>query len=289
MDQNPANVGELREEFKTKKKELSRLRSKLNQAYRDKSDIYRQMRSGNDQIKSFSGNIKKLKKERDQLTKEVKELKRKRDELNTEVKEKASVKKEAENKKKKLLDSIGFKGDPAKIKSQMDQLEEKLETELMPFPKEESLRKTIKKLRVVYRQLEQLGTAWKEVNTVAADFSQKKREAEESHQLVQKKADESQQKHEEINQLYEKIKALRKEQQPLAEKYLEAKVVYEQTKKELEELLKRVNELAKVLDEQEEESFNIMVRRKTAEVKEKMKKGKKLSTEDILAFQALKD
>src|SRR3989338_10199712 len=127
MEQRSAKTGELRKEFQTKKAEWSRLRSKLNQVFKERNDIYQQMRSGNDKRRSLLGTIKKLREERDSLTTEVKSFKQKRDSLNTEVKEKASVKKEAENKRKELLDSIGFRGDPAQIKSQIDKLEEKLE------------------------------------------------------------------------------------------------------------------------------------------------------------------
>ncbi len=289
MDTNPAVTGELRKEFQQKKSALTRLRSQLYQIYKEKNDFFQQLKSGRDQLRSLTAQLKQLKTERDQLTDEVKELKQHRNELNTEVKEKASVKKDAEDKKKKLLDSVGFKGDPAKIKQEIKHLEEKTETEVMPFSQEQALRKKVKVLQAVYKKLEQLGTAWKEVNTVSADFSQKRREAEDSHQLVQHKADESQSKHEEMNKIYAKIKEIRNQQQPLAEQHLAAKVKLEQTKKELDELAQRVNELAKLLDEQEEESFNVKARKKTAEVKEKMRSGKKLSTEDILAFQALKE
>jgi len=289
MDTNPAVTNELRKEFQQKKSALARLRSQLYQVSKEKNDFFQQMRSGRDQLRSLTGQLKQLKKERDQLTDEVKGLKQRRNELNTEVKERASVKKEAEDKKKQLLDSVGFKGDPAKIKLEINKLEERLETEVMPFPREESLRKKVKELQAVYKKLEQLGTAWKEVNTVTANFSQKRREAEDSHQQVQKKADESQSKHEEMNTIYAKVKEIRAQQQPLAEQYLAAKVKYEQSRKELDELVKRVNELAQILDEQEEENFKVKARRKTAEIKEKMRSGKKLSTEDILAFQALKE
>ena len=63
----------------------------------------------------------------------------------------------------------------------------------------------------------------------------------------------------------------------------------EQTKKELDSLQARIKELGGILQEEEEKSFQQIAREKTEEVKEKMKKGKKLSTEDILAFQAMKD
>ena len=44
-----------------------------------------------------------------------------------------------------------------------------------------------------------------------------------------------------------------------------------------------------LLNEESERNFKQRAREKTAEVQEKIKKGKKLRTEDILAFQALRE
>ena len=63
----------------------------------------------------------------------------------------------------------------------------------------------------------------------------------------------------------------------------------DEVKKEVDELQARVTVLSKLFKDEEEKSFKTKVKEKTAEVREKMKKGKKLSTEDILAFQATKD
>jgi len=280
---------QLRKEFQTKKKEVSRLRSKLNELNSDKEAAYREIKSVRDKVKVRSTRMRELKHDRDQLTKEVKKLKVERDKLNKEVKAKSSTRKEVEGKKKELLDKSDIQENPAKIKSQINHLEQKLETEVMAFSKEEQLRKTIKELKVKYKKAEKMGEVWKEINTASADFAEKRRRAQDSHKEVQEKAQESQEKHEKLKVIFDELKKLRDEEQPLAEKHLQFKVKFEQVKKDLEESLKRVNELAKLFNEQEEKSFKAKVKEKTAEVKEKMKKGKKLSTEDILAFQALKE
>ena len=86
-----------------------------------------------------------------------------------------------------------------------------------------------------------------------------------------------------------KLKELREQEKPLLDKYQQSKSEMDQLRKELEEKLTRVNELAKLLHEEEEKDYNSKVRERTAEVKEKLRKGKKLTTEDILAFQAMKE
>ena len=54
-----------------------------------------------------------------------------------------------------------------------------------------------------------------------------------------------------------------------------------------DDLGKQLDQFSSQLKNQGEKDFKTKVREKTAEVQEKKKKGKKLSTEDILAFQAM--
>ena len=283
------NVNELKEEFRTKKKELSVLRSKLNALDTQKEKIFRELRSTRDKIKARAGKIKDLKKARDKLTKQVREVKGERDKLNLAVKEKAGEKKKVDEKKSELMGKMRIKSDPSKIKREIDQLEVRIETEAMPFSQEQKLRKSIKELKVKWKELEKLGDVWKEIKESSSGLSEARKKAEETHKSVQSIAHESQEKHEDINKLYEELKELRVKEQPLAEEYLKHKVEFEKLKKEVDEINLRVTELGKVLNIEEEKSFKSIVKEKTKEVKEKIRKGKKLSTEDILAFQAIKD
>ena len=61
----------------------------------------------------------------------------------------------------------------------------------------------------------------------------------------------------------------------MAEKYLRLKEEFFQTKKKTEELSKQLDTLSSQLKERDENSFQSRVLAKTAEVQEKMKKGKK--------------
>ena len=87
------NITQLRQEFATKKRELSTLRSKLNQQNKEKEEAYRAIRSSRDKVKARTSQIKTLKEERDQLTKDVRDLKKERNKLNEAVKKESSSKK----------------------------------------------------------------------------------------------------------------------------------------------------------------------------------------------------
>ena len=265
---------------------MEKLRSELNSANDKKEAFFANLCSINDSISKHKEEINQLKEIRDSITNEVKELKQKRNELNTILKEKSYLKKEIEAKKGKFSADLPS-GNPERVKEKIEQLERKIETEVLPFNKEREIYKQIKSLQEVYKKVSQLEVVGKELNTASAGFSQVKRLAQESHKQVQEKADFSQEKHELMNKLYEKIRELRKQEMPLAEDYLKAKVEYHQLKNSFKETLQRVKELSSLFKEKYDDHFRSQVSEKGQEIKEKLRKGKKLKTEDILALQAL--
>ena len=289
MDQSTSDKAELTALFREKKKELAQVRSELNNALRKKEDTFREVRSIRDKIKSRSEKIKTLKTERNALTDEVKKLKEEREKLNSAVKEQAVLRKEADQKKQELVGKYDARSDPSKLKARIEQLERKMETEVMPFSKEKELTKELKDLKIQYKKLSELGQVWDEIHKASSDFSKDRRKAQESHESVQEKAHASQEKHEFINSLYEEVKKLREQEKPLSDKFSSEKRIFEEMKVKADELGKQVSELAKQCGEEEDRSFKAKVYEKTEEVRDKIKKGKKLSTEDILAFQALDD
>lgn len=280
-------LAELRREFKQKKAELYVLRAQINSISLQKEEAYRQLRVCREGIKSRLKQVKDFTNERNQLTKRVKEFKKGRDALNLAVTEKSVRKKEADRKKKDIQEKLQVKGDPIRIRIVIENLEKKLETEVIPFSQEQKIRKEIKELKARYNKITELGSVWKEINTAAAEFTNTRREAERLHRKVQETARTSQQKHEQISALYKQVNELKEKESQLAEKYLAFKIRYEPLKKKLEELSSRVRELGKLFDDEEKKSFKRQVTEKTAYIKEKLRKKEKLNTEDILAFQAL--
>ena len=62
---------------------------------------------------------------------------------------------------------------------------------------------------------------------------------------------------------------------------------WEDIKLQLDAIQIQVSDLAKLCNDEENKSYHERVAEKTTEVKEKLRKGGKLSTADILALQAL--
>lgn len=280
---------EQREEYLQKKKEVSQLRVQLVSLHTEKEKRYQELHSGGQQIRSLLGQINKIKQERDQLTTQVKTLKEEREKLNEVVKEKAHGKQEVLDKKKELLQEKEVKDNPHRLQAEIARLEMKIQTEVMPFEKEQQLTKHIKELKIRLKQVVQIKEVWKEINTAAADFSEARKKANDFHQQIQTVAQQSQEKHEQMNKLYDQLKQLRQQEKPAKQKYLELKAQLDPGKKKFDELVARVNELAKLFHEDDEKSFKAKAREKSVEVQEKLRSGKKLSMEDILAFQAGKE
>ncbi len=289
MDESEQNIHELRAEYAQKKKEMSSLRQQLRDLFLQKEATFGELCKVRETIKARAAQISKIKCERDSITGEVKKLKEQRDQLNSQVQEKSSVKKEADEKKKQLQEKMQGTESPGRLKHQIEALERKIETEVMPFTKEQQLTKMIKRMKARYKELRALGDVWKEADSVSADFSHVRREAQDAHRSIQDKAQQSQQRHEQLTVLVEEIQKLREQQKPLDEKGRAQKAKIEEMKKQLDELSARVDELGKLFQENDTRSYTQKAKERTAEVQEKLKKGKKLSTEDILAFQALKE
>lgn len=280
---------EPKEEYLQKKKEVVQLRTQLMSLHAEKEKAYQELHSFGPQIRSIMGNITTLKQERDQLTSQVKALKEEREKLNGVVKEKAHEKQEVLDKKKDLLQGAERKESPGRLKAEIARLEMKIQTEVMPFTKEQQLTKHIKELRAKVKQAEQLKEAWKEVTTASTDFSESRKKANEIHRQIQQVAEQSQGKHEQMNKLYEQLKQLRQQEKPAKQRYLELKSQWEQVKKNFDGFIARVNELAKLFQEDDEKSFQAKARERSTEVQKKLLQGKKLRMEDILAFQAGKE
>ena len=279
----------LRKEFHEKKGELTELRSQLAAVNKEKEDLYHQLKSVHESIKQNTSQLKPLREERDSLTKKVKLLKEEREQQHKAVQQKSDQKHQAEEKKKSLHREMPFRETPHRIKAQIEHLEMKIVTDALPFDKEQQLTKLIKELKGKLKQVQELITTGKEMNTISAEMSRSRRTAQEIHELVQETARQGQERHEKINAIYAAVKEARAQEKPLAEKYIQLKGQYQDIKKKMDEAQSRYTELSKIFRQQEEKSFKVQVQEKTALVQEKLKKGKKLSTEDILAFQATKE
>ena len=152
--------------------------------------------------------------------------------------------------------------------------------------------KKIKELRKVYDKVSVLEQSSKKVRE-SSDLARKMgREANEIHKLIQEKAKQSQILHEEILKISAEIDKIKVEEEEAFKKFSEFRNKFYEVNAQLKEKLKALNDSKSQLDKiesdrrekrrHEQESF---LKSKEEAVNEKLRTGKKITTEDLLVFQ----
>lgn len=283
---------ELIEELNKQRVEVSKLRNALNELDKEKESWFRKKEDCFKKIRESIQKIKEDKAKRDSLTKEVKELKSKRDSLNKDISAKLKKFDDIKKERTSLVKSLNIKESPSKIKQDMEKLEFKIETEAMPFVKEQATMKKIKELKKIYGNASVLVEANAELKGASDGIRKLKKEANEAHKAIQEKASQSQVMHEDILKISAEIDKMKTEEEDAFKKFSELKAKFNEVNSQLKERLKAMNELKEQLDKidssrrekrkQEQESF---FKSKEEEVNQKIKRREKLTTEDLLIFQ----
>ncbi|MBN1175519.1 hypothetical protein JXA48_02665 [Candidatus Woesearchaeota archaeon] len=289
-----AEVKEQVQRLKDLRVQVSALKKELNKLNREKESWYSKRSEVNKKITDLIGGVKGSKDERNELSGKVKELKEQRDELNKEINEKAAeLKALKDNYDSKVGSSKTSKEDnPALIKKQLERLDYVMQTQPMSFDKEQKMMKEIKSLRKKLDEMSSVVGDWEKISVLTKEVNKLRRKSNTAHRQIQRKAANSQTKHENVIEQSKEIDALKEEEQGYFEKFKEYKDLFTEKNNKLKELLKETDELRGVLqeadvkiDEDKKRQEQINLKEKAKEVNEKVKTGKKLTTEDLLIFQ----
>ena len=141
-------------------------------------------------------------------------------------------------------------------------------------------------------KLKDLNDAEKKLREVFKKRGSLRKAAGEAHTSTKTKADESQKMHEGIIKTSKRIDELDKQQDEALKKYLEYKKQYNELNAEFKEKRKHMDSISEKLDklrkdrqEKERDDQEKILERKKEEVHEKIKRGGKITTDDLLAFQ----
>ncbi len=274
----------------------AQLRVQLCSLLQEKENTFRQLRGQRSALRALGDAISALKKSRDSLTLQVKELKAQRDSFNKDMKEAAGRLQVLNLEKQKLLAQhkttgikAGIKGRPPRLRQDIAELEQRLETEVLPFGQEQAMRKWVKELKLRAAELAHLEEVWQKATQASRELTRSRREAGGLHHRVQETAAQSQQKHEEIKAKLEELKKLRTKIKPLEIRHSEGVSQAAGLRRELEDIERSLEERARAKREQRQKEQEALAEARGREVQEKLRQRKKLTTEDILAFQAGKD
>ncbi len=278
------------EEYKKVQNRILELRSKSQEISKKKEYWFEKKEALKKEIIDLISQIKDLKLEMDKKSAEVGELKSNRRKYNSEVKILIRRIKKINSEKEKAFKDYHLKIEPSKILERINQLEKKVEIETS-FEKEKKLMEEIKKLKKVYEESAEAFKVVEETRNLDKEIKNSRKKADEFHQQIQQITKDN--NYARFLQLSKQITALKKTQEEAFQIFIEQKNEHLKINQELKVQLEEMGKL-KVLFEKDKELMKLeqedrrkdVMKHKAADVEEKIKKKKKLTTEDILAFQS---
>ena len=278
------------------KNEVNSSRNELNKIDDEKESWFEKKDELSDDIREKIKDIKENKKKRDDFTNRVKKLKEKRNEFNQEIRKKISELVKLKEGMKKLTKNSKVK-DPYKIKGEIDGIEVKLETEAMSFEKEKQLSKKLKLLKKLFHEASAIIDAIDKIKKLNSEIDSSKKNSQNVHNEIQKLAKESQKLHEGIIKSSKEIDELKIKEEEAFKNFVNLKKDFNNVNNKLKEKLsemgvirEKINKFKLEEDEKRKLKEITLIKNKEQEIEEKVKTGKKLTTEDFLVFQeALKN
>ena len=277
------------------KKEIKTLRHRLNQINEEKESWFKRKLDFSKSISRLIGKVKNFKFRRDKTTKEVKVEKSKRDKFNEEIRARISEFKKLNQIKIELQKKLGIKDDPSVIKDRIAKLETVIETEAISFDKEKQIMKEIKDLKKKFTGTKEMKKIFERADKLSKEIDRLKKESDELHKDVQGKAKESQETHEEMILVSKEVDELRRKEEVAFKKFLETKKGFTLINEKLKEKLMEMGKINQKLGEvktkfvsKKERKVEAQLKEKEAIVQEKIKKGEKLTTQDLIIMQGLK-
>lgn len=271
--------------------EANSLNKELNKINWDKESLFRNKDRASKNIREKIRSIRENKSKRDSLTKKVKELKDKRNISNEKIKGKISEFKKLNDAKQILASKTKIK-DHSKVRGEIDKIEVKLETEAMPFEAEKKLSKKLKSLKKNLDEASELISTMDKIKKLNFEINSSRITTNKVHNEIQKTAKESQKSHEIILKNSKEVDQLKIKEEELSKNFVNFKKKFNEINNKLKI---KLNEIASIrekinkfqLEESEKRKLKetILVKSKEHEFEEKIKTGKKLTTDDFLAFQ----
>lgn len=271
-------------------KAINELRAKLNTLDEQKEAAFSLKQQLGKQIKEHIMKVKQARERRDLLTKEIKELKTRRDSSNKKLQEKikelGTLRNQKQEKSAKYENPMGLKKD-------IEALELTIQTESMPFEKEQELMKKIKLMKKAYEESLGVAKAYETRSSLKHELDAIRTEGNAAHTLVQEKAKESQNEHEKLLLLSKEIDAFAAKEEEAYKKFLELKGQFKAAHDELKAKLVELDSVQSTISQaraqkraKKQEEQDLVLKSKEEVVEEKIRMGKKLTTEDIMILQS---
>ncbi len=270
--------------------DTSQLKSNLNVLGREKEDWFGKAALLKKDIASAVEKIRECKSKRDLLTSSVKqkkaELKLQDDSLKELLIKRSGLKKDG-------LDKVKVESSPSRIKAEIERMESRIETEAISFAEEQKIMKLLKQKKKALDALNKLNYADEELKTLNKGISSLRDSITALRNSIKAEAAESQKHHEEMIAGIKSLAELKVKKKECLDKCSELKKSFSETNSMLKEKLSVLSGMRLSLDEhkaveskERAERTEKFLEEKELELKDKILKGQKLTTQDLLIFQS---
>jgi len=276
--------------------DIKNLKDELNKVHTEKEKWFQEKEELKKKILETISRIKSFKTDNKTLTEKAQQLKDERDFHNAKVRELITSFKELSKESKTKLKALGIKADPARILQHIEHLEQKIETEAISFTKEKQVMEEIKKLR---KQLDQAGTAQAltlQITTLSKAIDEEKQKAQEAHDVYKAFLKDYKKDTKELISLSKQVGAFKKKQEEAFQLFLDFKKKFEELNSKLKDQLVSFKErtFQKQKSHAKPQGSSLpheekLLKEKAKEIEEKIKDKKKLTTQDLIAYQAQKE
>ena len=267
-----------RDNIASSQKKVSELNKQKEFWFNRKEDLKKEL---NELVKK----IKEFKLERDKPNVSIESLRSQRNAYSSKIKDLIKQIKKLNKKKNKFLKRYDVKIDPSRIREKINELEKRVEIEV-DFKKEQKLMKQINELKKSYAESPELNEILEKSKKISAEITETKKKADEIHQkIIEYTKDKG---YSMFIELSKKISEIRKQQEDAFQKFINFKNEYINENNELRKILEHIkdNKNKNIVKNQEKESRIMdIIKRKVEFVEQKLKQKKKLTTEDLIAYQ----
>lgn len=272
--------------------EVRKLRTRLHELNDQKEKFFDQRNHVSREISELIKNVKGIRTERDTMTTEVKLSKEEREKLNDDIKKAIADAKVLQTKRDELQSKSGLKEDPRFMMRELERMNYKIETEAMSFEKEKKLMKVINAMKKKVSSAKEVMVVSDKLRTLSREIDRMKAVANQAHEKVQVSAKASQEKHSGMVEVSHKIDELKKKEEEFNVQITAKKAEMQPIGAELDAKAKLLNEVRGKLGlateegkQQKAAETKKKLTDRADEVRAKLMRGEKLTTEDILVLQ----
>lgn len=280
--QKTQQISELNQKLSLLKEQRERLKAEA-EAWAEKRDKL------NEQIRCLRAEILELKNERDKLNEDVKQLKQKRNEILEKKRAKIEEAKSLNETLKELSKKKPRKSISA-VQKEIDAIEWKIQTNPLNLQEEKALVEKVKNLEAQLAILKKFEQTSQKLLELRAEIKALETEGNTHHEKLTEIAKKSQELHEKMLAKIEELNKLRAESDELHKQFLAVKEKITPINEEIQSLLNQMKtlkgELLKAKMDKAKESEGMLREKLKQQVREKLKRGEKLTWEE---FQLLED